>query len=112
MDDYCNTSATMATRIYHLVCFLCGASKKQGEQRTAGQVMTELANVLLDFFRKRHIVYYLFFIILYRFAEGFVMKIVPLFLKASRETGGLGLTEKRRTYYGTVQWQHSFWDLC
>lgn len=79
-----------------------GGAKKQGEQRTAGQVMTELANVLLDFFRKRHIVYYLFFIILYRFAEGFVMKIVPLFLKASRETGGLGLSEKEiGLYYGT-----------
>ena len=88
--------------IYHLFILPSGGAKKQGEQRTAGQVMTELANVLLDFFRKRHIVYYLFFIILYRFAEGFVMKIVPLFLKASRETGGLGLSEKEiGLYYGT-----------
>ena len=88
--------------IYHLFMLPSGGAKKQGEQRTAGQVMTELANVLLDFFRKRHIVYYLFFIILYRFAEGFVMKIVPLFLKASRETGGLGLSEKEiGLYYGT-----------
>lgn len=30
------------------------------------------------------------------------MKIVPLFLKASRETGGLGLSEKEiGLYYGT-----------
>ena len=63
--------------------------------------MTELGNVLLDFFKRRHIVYYLFFIILYRFAEGFVMKIVPLFLKASRETGGLGLSEKE---IGLILW--------
>ena len=42
------------------------------------------------------------FIILHRFAEGFVMKIVPLFLKADREMGGLGLNEKEiGLYYGT-----------
>ena len=38
--------------IYHLFMLPSGGAKKQGEQRTAGQVMTELANVLLDFFRK------------------------------------------------------------
>lgn len=35
--------------IYHLFMLPSGGAKKQGEQRTAGQVMTELANVLLDF---------------------------------------------------------------
>ena len=51
---------------------------------------------------KKHIVYYICFIILYRFAEGFVMKIVPLFLKAGRDVGGLGLTEQEiGIYYGT-----------
>lgn len=35
-------------------------------------------------------------------AEGFVMKIVPLFLKAGRDVGGLGLTEQEiGIYYGT-----------
>lgn len=88
--------------IYHIFMLPSGKSNKSADCRTAGQVMAELGNVLLDFFKKRHIVYYLFFIILYRFAEGFVMKIVPLFLKASRETGGLGLSEKEiGLYYGT-----------
>lgn len=54
---------------------------------TSREVLKELGEVLLDFFRKTHIVYYICFIILYRFAEGFVMKIVPLFLKAGREVG-------------------------
>ena len=31
--------------------------------------MKELGQVLMDFFRKTHITYYIFFIILYRFAE-------------------------------------------
>lgn len=88
--------------IYHIFMLPSGKKREQKEQRTAGQVMTELGNVLLAFFKKSHIVYYLFFIILYRFAEGFVMKIVPLFLKADRAMGGLGLSEKEiGLYYGS-----------
>lgn len=67
-----------------------------------GEAMKELKEVLLDFIRKRHILYYVFFIICYRLAEGFAMKIVPLFLKAERSLGGLGLTEKEiGLYLGT-----------
>jgi len=41
------------------------------------------------------------FIILYRFAEGQAMKIVPLFMKAERAIGGLGLeTEQIGIIYG------------
>ena len=66
------------------------------------ETMVELGNVFVDLFRKRHILYYIFFIILYRFAEGFVMKIVPLFLKADRADQGLGLSEKEiGLCYGT-----------
>ena len=66
------------------------------------ETMVELGNVFVDLFRKRHIIYYIFFIILYRFAEGFVMKIVPLFLKADRDNQGLGLSEEEiGLCYGT-----------
>lgn len=66
------------------------------------ETMLELGNVFVDLFRKRHIIYYIFFIILYRFAEGFVMKIVPLFLKADRANQGLGLSEEEiGLCYGT-----------
>lgn len=88
--------------IYHIFMLPSGGNKVKKEARSTKEVMTELGNVLLAFFKKRHIVYYLFFIILYRFAEGFVMKIVPLFLKAGRDMGGLGLSEKEiGLYYGT-----------
>lgn len=64
--------------------------------------MRELFGVILSFFEKKYIWWYILFIILYRFAEGYVMKIVPLFLKASVEEGGLGLTEQQiGLYYGT-----------
>ena len=66
------------------------------------ETMVELDNVFVDLFRKRHIIYYILFIILYRFAEGFVMKIVPLFLKADRANQGLGLSEEQiGLCYGT-----------
>jgi PAT family beta-lactamase induction signal transducer AmpG len=69
---------------------------------TLREHLRELCDVFVDFFRKKHIVYYLFFIVLYRFAEGFVMKIVPLFLKAPRADQGLGLTEQQiGICYGT-----------
>ena len=69
---------------------------------SAKETFERLVEVLKNFFTKKHIIYYIFFIILYRFGEGFVMKIVPLFLKAARSEGGLGLNEEQiGLYYGT-----------
>ncbi len=64
-------------------------------------IFNELGSVMMSFGRKKHLLYYIFFIILYRFAEGFAIKIAPLFFKASREVGGLGLsTENIGIIYG------------
>jgi PAT family beta-lactamase induction signal transducer AmpG len=64
--------------------------------------LSGLREVIDAFFTKRHIWYYIAFIILYRLGEGFVMKIVPLFLKADTASGGLGLTNQQiGLYYGT-----------
>ena len=83
--------------------FVPSEVKKDAEERPGfKETMVELGNVFVDLFRKRHILYYIFFIILYRFAEGFVMKIVPLFLKADRADQGLGLSDKEiGLCYGT-----------
>ena len=63
----------------------------------------ELLFIFKNFFTKKHIFYYICFIILYRFAEGFAVKIVPLFLKADRNSGGLGLSTKEiGLVYGTA----------
>lgn len=70
--------------------------------RSFRDTIRELRCVILSFFEKKYIWWYILFIILYRFAEGYVMKVVPLFLKASVEEGGLGLTEQQiGLYYGT-----------
>ena len=86
---------------YHMKMLPSGGSAKT-EVTTVKETFKTLVEVILDFFKKKHIWYYIAFIILYRFAEGFVMKIVPLFLKAGRDIGGLGLTEQQiGLYYGT-----------
>ena len=76
---------------------------------SAKETFDRLVEVLKNFFTKKHIVYYIFFIILYRFGEGFVMKIVPLFLKAARSEGGWdSMKNKIGLYYGHL-WSRS---LC
>ncbi len=75
---------------------------RRAEGAGQGSVWEEMKVVLGDFFKKKYIWLYIAFIILYRFAEGFAMKIVPLFLKAEIANGGLGLSEQQfGLYYGT-----------
>ena len=77
-------------------------SEEQEDRKDLRSQLHELWNVFVEFFQKKHIIYYICFIILYRFAEGFVMKIVPLFLKAPRAEQGLGLSEQEiGLCYGT-----------
>ena len=88
--------------IYHFFILPSGEKKTAQDKQTLGDSMRELWSVFVEFFKKKHIVYYICFIILYRFAEGFVMKIVPLFLKAPRAEQGLGLTSQEiGLCYGT-----------
>ncbi len=69
---------------------------------TFSEGMSKLRGVIAAFFTKRYIWLYIAFIILYRLGEGFVMKIVPLFLMSSRDSGGLALSnEQIGLYYGT-----------
>lgn len=51
-----------------------------------------LKDVAVTFFQKKNIWFGLCFIVLYRFAEGQAIKITPLFFKAARSEGGLGLS--------------------
>ena len=87
--------------VYHMRMLPSGGTAATGT--TSGkETWNRLVEVIRNFFQKKHIWYYITFIILYRLAEGFVMKIVPLFLKAERSVGGLGLGEQEiGLYYGT-----------
>jgi PAT family beta-lactamase induction signal transducer AmpG len=68
-------------------------SAVQPSIQNAAQVWRTLKDVMVSFFQKKHIWAGILFIVLYRFAEGQGIKIMPLFLKASMEEGGLGLSE-------------------
>ena len=60
--------------------------------KTVREAFATFWDVVKTFFQKQHIIWMIVFIVLYRSAEGQIVKIVPLFLRASREHGGLGLS--------------------
>jgi len=70
---------------------------------TAASVVRTLLEVVKDFLQKPGIWLAILFIVLFRFAEGQVQTIGPLFLIEARDKGGLGLsTEQVGGIYGTV----------
>ena len=86
---------------YH-IRMLPSSEAQAGKHTGDGGALQGLREVVTTFFSKRHIWYYIAFIIIYRLGEGFVMKIVPLFLKSDTAAGGLGLTNQQiGLYYGT-----------
>lgn len=69
---------------------------------TAGEALSTFRDVVRTFVQKKFIWWGIAFIVLYRFAEGQAIKIVPLFFRAARESGGLGLsTAEIGVIYGT-----------
>lgn len=76
--------------IYHIKMLPNGGSSTQVKSFKEG--LETLKDVAVTFFQKKNIVMSILFVIFYRFAEGFAIKIAPLFFKAARDQGGLGLT--------------------
>jgi PAT family beta-lactamase induction signal transducer AmpG len=56
------------------------------------EVFANFRKITQAFFLKRHIWWMIVFILLYRFSEAQISKVAPLFLRADRNVGGLGLT--------------------
>jgi len=68
-----------------------------------GTLLADFAAVLLAFFRRPGIVQVLAFLLLFRFAEAQLLKLVTPFMLDSREAGGLGLrTQDVGLAYGTL----------
>jgi PAT family beta-lactamase induction signal transducer AmpG len=68
-------------------------SRDEGPKSTSlKEGMDTLKDVIITFFQKKNIWFSLLFIVFYRFAEGQAIKITPLFFKAQRSEGGLGLS--------------------
>ncbi len=86
--------------LYHIRMLPSGG--EASEVKSFKEGMATLVDVIKTFFQKKFIVWYIIFIILYRFAEGFAIKIAPLFFKAAKAEGGLGMsTSSIGLVYGT-----------
>ncbi len=75
--------------LYHLKMLPSGGSSTKVE--SVSEAFSTFKEVVKSFFKKKNILWGLAFIILFRFAEGQLTKIVPLFMRATPEEGGLGL---------------------
>ncbi len=67
---------------------------------TAGQHQSVWADAFKTYFTQQNILYILLFILLYRFGEALLEKIVPLFLLKPTADGALGLTMQQ---YGLIK---------
>lgn len=86
--------------LYHIKMLPSGGQATEVQSLNEG--FKTLVDVIKTFFQKKFILWYIMFIILYRFAEGFAIKIAPLFFKAAVADGGLGMTTSEiGLVYGT-----------
>lgn len=74
---------------YHLKMLPVGDSARPVQNLR--EAFETFGRIVSSFFKKRHIIWHISFIILFRTAEGQLTKIVPLFMRAGRQDGGLGL---------------------
>jgi len=89
--------------VYHRFMLPYPASDARVRSGTARGPVAEFIEVFLAFFRKPRIGSTLAFLLLYRFAESQLIKLVSPFLLDPRARGGLGLTTSEvGIVYGTV----------
>ena len=85
--------------LYHFKFLPSGGST--ASVHTLKDAMSTFEEVVKTFFQKKNIWWGIIFLILYRFAEGQAIKVFPLFMRAARDHGGLGLsTEEIGMLYG------------
>jgi PAT family beta-lactamase induction signal transducer AmpG len=92
----------VALALWHTWMLPSGA-KSAVEITTFKEVTTTFWDVVVTFFRKQYIWWGIAFLVIFRFAEGQAIKVVPLFLRSSRAIGGLGLsTQQVGKVYGVL----------
>jgi PAT family beta-lactamase induction signal transducer AmpG len=90
-----------AVAIYHAASLPRPAS--DATHAKPAQFTASYFAVFAEFFRKKNIGTILAFLLLYRFAEAQLLKLVPPFLLDTRAAGGLGLsTQQVGIIYGTI----------
>ncbi|MGQ7868269.1 MFS transporter [Sunxiuqinia sp. sy24] len=84
--------AIMVLLAFYHMRMLPSGGNATNEVHSIKEGFQTLLDVLKTFFQKKYIGWYIAFILIYRFAEGFAVKIAPLFFKAAVADGGLGLS--------------------
>jgi PAT family beta-lactamase induction signal transducer AmpG len=93
----------LAFGIYHRFVLPCPASDLPGSTSTVVHFIKEFFLTFGSFFTKPRIGVLLLFLLLYRFGEAQLVKMVAPFLLDGREVGGLGLTTGQvGLVYGTI----------
>ena len=89
--------------LWHKFILPCPASDQPGDAHNIPGFIKEFFKTFGSFFRKPKIAFLLLFLLLYRFGEAQLVKMVTPFLLDPREVGGLGLTTGQvGVVYGTI----------
>jgi PAT family beta-lactamase induction signal transducer AmpG len=74
-----------------------------GKKKSVGEILKEFVGSFVTFFKKKHVVLAILFMLLYRLPEAQVVKLCQPFLLAARDHGGLGMTQTEVGFaYGTL----------
>ncbi|HVP54655.1 MAG TPA: MFS transporter [Candidatus Eisenbacteria bacterium] len=92
--------ALVVLSLFHARVLPAGGAERYS--RNLHDMLATFWDVVRDFCKKPNIWFLLLFVFLFRAGEGQVVKVGPLFLKAARVDGGIGLTTAQfGTIYGT-----------
>lgn len=77
---------------YHLFVLPVPCQDRGQQLRSASVICSEFCATFSSFFKKRHIISALFFMLFYRFGEALMLKVSAPFLLATKSDGGLDLS--------------------
>ncbi|MDH8701493.1 PAT family beta-lactamase induction signal transducer AmpG [Dysgonomonadaceae bacterium PH5-43] len=100
---YVMAGVFLALFVYHKFSLPRPESDKPRLNHTASGILSEFAKTFVSFFKKKHALIAIFFMLTYRFSEAQLLKLIQPFMLDSLEVGGLGLeTEQVGIIYGVV----------
>ena len=89
--------------IYHTWSLPKPSSDRMSSSRTAKDIVRDFSRTFVTFFKKKHILMAMLFMLLYRLPEAFLVKMMNPFLLDAQADGGLGMsTESVGVIYGTI----------
>jgi len=89
--------------LYHALILPKPVADRSRPNLDATRLLSEFVTPFATFFRKKHLLVFLIFLLFYRFAEAQLAKLAAPFLVDAREVGGLGLTTGEVGFvYGTI----------